>query len=62
MTARRELSVHPIMRKENICTEHPANEMVFLTPRKWTSIFGTIVVEKQRSLNDRIFRKKYIGV
>ena len=36
--------------------------MVLFFDRKFTSILGTMVVEKQMSMKDRKLRKKYMGV
>jgi hypothetical protein len=55
-------SVHPARRKTTICIEHPTKEMVFFFTRKWTNIWGTMLVEKQRSAKDKFLRKKYMGV
>ena len=36
--------------------------MVFVSESKFTSILGTITVVKQISMNDKLLRKKYMGV
>ena len=40
---------------------HPKKEIALLVEKKFSSIFGTVTVEKQISRHARFPRKKYIG-
>ena len=40
---------------------HPKKEIALLVERRFSSIFGSVTVEKQISRHARFPRKKYIG-
>lgn len=62
MAASKNPSVVSKTAEKKIWERHVEYEMVLLCTKKLTSNLGTKTVEQQRSIRDKLLRKKYIGV
>lgn len=61
IAARRQHSAPPIPRKKKSWEAQPAKEMVFCSFKKSQSILGAMEEVYERSMKDKLPRKKYMG-